>query len=261
MMLAVDTRQPGAAPAPAAVRPRRAAGDHGELPARGPGSASARWISRPRGMYQLMRAKGVNIRVAKQRIGARTGTPEECHAARREARQPGADHGAGRARRFRQAGRMGPALLSRQPVLVRGHARRPLNCQASPDGLADVGNVVSGGTEPVARSNDCVIRIGGRCRKACFDALLAPPSSSPELPTFTPRPERADDVPGNGRDDGGIRGNDAHHTGRDGRRPSATGRCSSAVNGYRHSTDLERRDLARPPRHGPRPGPRRRSRR
>ena len=31
-----------------------------------------------RGMYQLMRQKGVNIRVAKQRIGARTGTPEEC---------------------------------------------------------------------------------------------------------------------------------------------------------------------------------------
>ena len=31
-----------------------------------------------RGLYQLMRAKGVNIRVAKQRIGARTGTPEEC---------------------------------------------------------------------------------------------------------------------------------------------------------------------------------------
>ena len=31
-----------------------------------------------RGLYQLMRAKSVNIRVAKQRIGARTGTPEEC---------------------------------------------------------------------------------------------------------------------------------------------------------------------------------------
>ncbi|WP_395728472.1 GntR family transcriptional regulator [Nakamurella sp.] len=31
-----------------------------------------------RGLYQLMRSKGVNIRVAKQRIGARTGTPEEC---------------------------------------------------------------------------------------------------------------------------------------------------------------------------------------
>jgi len=31
-----------------------------------------------RGMYQLMRTKGVNIRVAKQRIGARTGTPDEC---------------------------------------------------------------------------------------------------------------------------------------------------------------------------------------
>lgn len=31
-----------------------------------------------RGMYQLMRTRGVNIRVAKQRIGARTGTPEEC---------------------------------------------------------------------------------------------------------------------------------------------------------------------------------------
>jgi DNA-binding GntR family transcriptional regulator len=31
-----------------------------------------------RGLYQLMRAKGVNIRVAKQRIGARTGSPEEC---------------------------------------------------------------------------------------------------------------------------------------------------------------------------------------
>ncbi len=31
-----------------------------------------------RGLYQLMRAKGVHIRVAKQRIGARTGTPEEC---------------------------------------------------------------------------------------------------------------------------------------------------------------------------------------
>jgi DNA-binding GntR family transcriptional regulator len=31
-----------------------------------------------RGLYQLMRAKGVNIRVAKQKIGARTGTPEEC---------------------------------------------------------------------------------------------------------------------------------------------------------------------------------------
>lgn len=31
-----------------------------------------------RGLYQLMRQKGVNIRVAKQRIGARTGTSEEC---------------------------------------------------------------------------------------------------------------------------------------------------------------------------------------
>ena len=31
-----------------------------------------------RGLYQLMRSRGVNIRVAKQRIGARTGTPEEC---------------------------------------------------------------------------------------------------------------------------------------------------------------------------------------
>ncbi len=31
-----------------------------------------------RGLYQLMRAKGVHIRVAKQRIGARAGTPEEC---------------------------------------------------------------------------------------------------------------------------------------------------------------------------------------
>src|ERR1700712_387673 len=31
-----------------------------------------------RGVYQLMRAKGVHIRVAKQRIGARAGTAEEC---------------------------------------------------------------------------------------------------------------------------------------------------------------------------------------
>jgi DNA-binding GntR family transcriptional regulator len=31
-----------------------------------------------RGLYQLMRSKGVNISVAKQRIGARIGTPEEC---------------------------------------------------------------------------------------------------------------------------------------------------------------------------------------
>ena len=31
-----------------------------------------------RGLYQLMRAQGVHIRVAKQRIGARAGTPEEC---------------------------------------------------------------------------------------------------------------------------------------------------------------------------------------
>lgn len=31
-----------------------------------------------RGLYQLMRAKGVHIRVAKQRIGARSGTLEEC---------------------------------------------------------------------------------------------------------------------------------------------------------------------------------------
>ena len=31
-----------------------------------------------RGLYQLMRAKGVHIRVAKQRIGARAGTVEEC---------------------------------------------------------------------------------------------------------------------------------------------------------------------------------------
>src|SRR6478609_3879996 len=31
-----------------------------------------------RGLYQLMRSKGVNIRVAKQRIGARSGTAEEC---------------------------------------------------------------------------------------------------------------------------------------------------------------------------------------
>lgn len=31
-----------------------------------------------RGLYQLMRARGVHIRVAKQRIGARAGTTEEC---------------------------------------------------------------------------------------------------------------------------------------------------------------------------------------
>jgi DNA-binding GntR family transcriptional regulator len=31
-----------------------------------------------RGLYQIMRTKGVNIRVAKQKIGARTGTREEC---------------------------------------------------------------------------------------------------------------------------------------------------------------------------------------
>jgi DNA-binding GntR family transcriptional regulator len=31
-----------------------------------------------RGMYQVMRAKGVHMRVARQRIGARTGTTEEC---------------------------------------------------------------------------------------------------------------------------------------------------------------------------------------
>ena len=31
-----------------------------------------------RGLYQLMRAKGVHIRVAKQKIGARAGTAEEC---------------------------------------------------------------------------------------------------------------------------------------------------------------------------------------
>src|SRR4051812_40248816 len=31
-----------------------------------------------RGLYQLMRAAGVNIKVAKQRIGARNGTRDEC---------------------------------------------------------------------------------------------------------------------------------------------------------------------------------------
>jgi DNA-binding GntR family transcriptional regulator len=36
-----------------------------------------------RGLYQLMRGKGVNIRVAKQRIGARTGTPSGRSAAAR----------------------------------------------------------------------------------------------------------------------------------------------------------------------------------
>jgi len=30
------------------------------------------------GLYQLMRSRGVHIRVAKQRIGARSGTDEEC---------------------------------------------------------------------------------------------------------------------------------------------------------------------------------------
>ena len=60
-----------------------------------------------RGLYQLMRAKGVNIRVAKQRIGARTGNPEECALLGREARQPGADDGTGGARRFRSTGGMG----------------------------------------------------------------------------------------------------------------------------------------------------------
>src|SRR6195952_1929724 len=33
-----------------------------------------------RGLYQLMRAKGVHIRVAKQRIGSRAGTAGECNA-------------------------------------------------------------------------------------------------------------------------------------------------------------------------------------
>ena len=32
-----------------------------------------------RGLYQLLRARGVGMRVAKQRIGARRGTAEECH--------------------------------------------------------------------------------------------------------------------------------------------------------------------------------------
>lgn len=32
-----------------------------------------------RGLHQLVRTKGVNIRVARRRIGARSGTPEECH--------------------------------------------------------------------------------------------------------------------------------------------------------------------------------------
>lgn len=31
-----------------------------------------------RGLYQMMRGRGIHIRVAKQRIGARTGTTEEC---------------------------------------------------------------------------------------------------------------------------------------------------------------------------------------
>ncbi|MEO5832430.1 MAG: GntR family transcriptional regulator [Nakamurella sp.] len=31
-----------------------------------------------RGLYQMMRSRGIHIRVAKQRIGARTGTTEEC---------------------------------------------------------------------------------------------------------------------------------------------------------------------------------------
>ena len=31
-----------------------------------------------RGLYQLLRARGVRLRVAKQKIGARTGTPTEC---------------------------------------------------------------------------------------------------------------------------------------------------------------------------------------
>lgn len=41
------------------------------------GSMSASDLEQ-RGLYQLMRSRGVNIRVAKQRIGARAGTTEEC---------------------------------------------------------------------------------------------------------------------------------------------------------------------------------------
>ena len=44
----------------------------------------------------------------------------------REAWQPRAHHGASGARRLRTAGRMGPSLLSGEPVLVRGDACRPL---------------------------------------------------------------------------------------------------------------------------------------
>ena len=80
-----------------------------------------------RGLYQLMRGKGVNIRVAKQRIGARTGTPEECSLFGEKRGSPvltmerAAHDDSGRPVEW------GRHCLSRQPVLVRGDAGGPLS--------------------------------------------------------------------------------------------------------------------------------------
>ena len=78
------------------------------------------------GLYQSLRARGVHIRLARQRIGARGATRERGAAARREAQRAAADDGAHRVRRLRRGRGVRHPLLSRVALLLRHHARRPL---------------------------------------------------------------------------------------------------------------------------------------
>ena len=88
------------------------------------------------GLYQLLRGRGVTMRVAKQRIGARVGHRLRGSPARPAQERGRPDDGAHRLRQQRARRRARPALLPARPLLVRDHARRALTQRRSCGGAA-----------------------------------------------------------------------------------------------------------------------------
>ncbi|MCU1559075.1 MAG: GntR family transcriptional regulator, partial [Mycetocola sp.] len=76
------------------------------------------------GLYQVLRSKGVAMRVAKQSIGARQVTADE--AGPLDMPERCADDEQHGLRQLGQSRRSRPALLPAGPLLFRDHARRPL---------------------------------------------------------------------------------------------------------------------------------------
>ena len=121
------------------------------------------------GLYQSLRARGVHIRLARQRIGAKGRDPDRGAAARREGRRAAADHGADGVRRLRQRGRVRQSLLPRVALLLRDHARRPLDFFSASSrkvfghaerGLYDCSTVRR--TEGARKASRAVVAVTGR---------------------------------------------------------------------------------------------------